>query len=546
MRFRIVVLISLTLTFSAIWAGSAVAAMTQIGNVPSSASGGGGCTTALNCTFFQANEDAYKVPSDGVITQFSIEQGSIVMPGDSAQLKIFRPLGGGLWLVSGQSAVEPLYPCPCGAIRDILPAHVSVKAGEMIGVKLHIAGNTKWTQSGVGSQTVAEVSAIDADVGTTLAPINLIASVARLNLDAVVEPDADGDGYGDESQDLCPGEAAHSDSPCSGYTIGSRFDLPATAWTDCSGPPACLEVPWTASGRTVVALTDGVIVRWRMYGGGVGDDFRLKVLRPEGPDFRVTAMSSTFTTGSTFGILSSPTRLPVKAADRIGVESDSGHFALFQHTGAGDWFMVNPSVGLGALASAFAAGPADFQLLLGADIEADVDRDGYGDETQDACPTDPTEQGACPKPVISVFKFTPSKFRVQPRGAAVARAPKRGSQLKITLSKASSVQFTVNLKATGSKVGKRCVKRTDANRRRRRCTFYSRFWSFTRDLPAGTSSLAFSGKMQKGARSQVLPAGSYVVGAYPSSSLSHVGGDIAKAKFRIVGQLSRSRVRART
>ncbi len=33
--------------------------------------------------------------------------------------------------------------------------------------------------------------------------------------------------------------------------------------------------------------------------------------------------------------------------------------------------------------------------MINADVEADADRDGFGDETQDACPTIPTTQQAC-------------------------------------------------------------------------------------------------------------------------------------------------------
>ena len=35
---------------------------------------------------------------------------------------------------------------------------------------------------------------------------------------------------------------------------------------------------------------------------------------------------------------------------------------------------------------------------MNADIEADADKDGFGDETQDQCPTDATTQGPCPTP----------------------------------------------------------------------------------------------------------------------------------------------------
>ena len=37
-----------------------------------------------------------------------------------------------------------------------------------------------------------------------------------------------------------------------------------------------------------------------------------------------------------------------------------------------------------------------FRLNVAADIEPDADHDGYGDETQDCCATDPSRQGPAP------------------------------------------------------------------------------------------------------------------------------------------------------
>ena len=39
-------------------------------------------------------------------------------------------------------------------------------------------------------------------------------------------------------------------------------------------------------------------------------------------------------------------------------------------------------------------------LLLNADLEPDADGDGYGDETQDGCPTEVSTQGECAPPPL--------------------------------------------------------------------------------------------------------------------------------------------------
>jgi hypothetical protein len=55
---------------------------------------------------------------------------------------------------------------------------------------------------------------------------------------------------------------------------------------------------------------------------------------------------------------------------------------------------------------------------LNADIEPDADADGFGDETQDLCPTDASTQGACPvapvapdttPPETTITKGAPNK-----------------------------------------------------------------------------------------------------------------------------------------
>ena len=52
------------------------------------------------------------------------------------------------------------------------------------------------------------------------------------------------------------------------------------------------------------------------------------------------------------------------------------------------------------------------ELLINADIEPDADNDGYGDETQDLCPTHPGD-GDCPDtdpPQTTITKGAPKKL----------------------------------------------------------------------------------------------------------------------------------------
>ncbi len=82
------------------------------------------------------------------------------------------------------------------------PVRVPVPAGAGLGL---FVANVGLACALVGTDAADSLSAAVADPSTTsvFTPATAFAAV-RLNLSAVWEPDADGDGYGDVSQDLCP------------------------------------------------------------------------------------------------------------------------------------------------------------------------------------------------------------------------------------------------------------------------------------------------------------------------------------------------------
>jgi hypothetical protein len=521
-------------------AAPSAGAVTSVGRTPlAPTASGGNCTSTTQCTFFQAADDgvnSYAVPSDGVITAYGIAEGSNLTGVNTAQLRIFRPAGGATWKIVGESAANPLWLGCCGALNVTLPARITVQPGDRIGVTVNYDGDTAWQVAAGAGNTVAQVSGVTPALGDTLVPLNLLATGnSHVNLVALVEPDADHDGFGDLTQDLCPGNPAHGDSGCSGYVLGSKFQVPLAGNTSC-GLPSCVQGNSSLTDGTVSALARGVIVRWRVFGNGGAGDMNLKVLRPEGAMVRVAAESPTLSVApSDYGIVTSaPTQIPIQAGDRIGVATTSGSYGVYQRLGIGHWETINPAPAVGSTAT-----PAEIstqtELLQSADVEADVDGDGYGDETQDACPSDPAEHGGCPKPVITGFKFSPKKFAVKTGGSVLTPSKaKKGSAIALTLSKASHVEFVVNLKATGRTVGKKCVKPTRKNKTKKHCTYFSKFWPFARELPVGASKIPFSGRIKKGTKSQTLKPGTYVVSAYPLSALSRVGGSTAKTTFKVV------------
>jgi hypothetical protein len=147
------------------------------------------------------------------------------------------------------------------------------------------------------------------------------------------------------------------------------------------------------------APVSGVITSWRLrtVAGAEPSAIRLQVWLPSNKAgiYTLEAQSEPVTpiaTESTFA-----TRVPIAAGDRLGI-SPSGANPIFpacvtentptevvvmrEYTEVG-------KIGVGSEAA------HDTLLPVVATIEPDADGDGYGDLTQDLCPSDPTTQGPC-------------------------------------------------------------------------------------------------------------------------------------------------------
>jgi hypothetical protein len=128
---------------------------------------------------------------------------------------------------------------------------------------------------------------------------------------------------------------------------------------------------------------------------------QLKVFEPEGLGYTVVGESEMSEVG--LGTYTFPTRIRVWGGDLLGssVEATNG---LGGRSVQGFIVCATGRRGEVALVSGnprFAATVApvsiwDAQNPISVTVEPDADRDGYGDETQDQCPTDASTQGPCP------------------------------------------------------------------------------------------------------------------------------------------------------
>jgi hypothetical protein len=219
-------------------------------------------------------------------------------------------------------------------------------------------------------------------------------------------------------------------------TIGGDVSTPGSP--EPCGAAACEVAQISLANGQTVAPFDGVVVRWRVNGST--GRLALRVLRTAGPSDYAFVSTSVYEMPATKGLETFATRQPIRAGDYVGVELGSIDAAIgWRNSGpAGDVLAAWSFVPDGRAAPPVAYGPR-WTFAYNADVEPDADHDGYGDETQDQCPTDPSTQGACPPPPAAPA----------PAGAASApaadRTPVRLTSLarSTRLTKGGAIAFVV-------------------------------------------------------------------------------------------------------
>jgi hypothetical protein len=253
-----------------------------------------------------------------------------------------------------------------------------------------------------------------------------------------------------------------------------------------------LDDPADRASTGLTSPTAGVIVRWRVVAGAS------------------TATSLTFTPRvieltNLFTALRSGTPHSIPASggtfefpDRLPIPKD-GWFAFDS--------VANGPVGAGPIVAATSTQPAAFiqkapavpdggtfsvgisigtpmnKLLVNADVEPDVDGDGFGDETQDLCTSRADVQSVCPPPKISTPTLSKGVFGFTSDIAA----------------KATTTLFKVS---NGRKVGKKCKSKA---KKGKKCKIYTKFAEWDDNVVAGANKISYAYKV--GGKS--LKKGSY-------------------------------------
>jgi hypothetical protein len=177
------------------WPGPASAA-TQIGETFPANSSGGTCIDGR--TLFQTGSPGgqYAAPSDGVITAWGHYGSPDFNPVSALKLKVARPVGGSDYQIVGDSPLETAVP---GVLNTYTNVRIPVAAGDVLATYLADDGFCLRAPA-PGYTTFEELG--DPAPGTTVALTG--PSDYQLDLSAMLEPDCDSDGFGDETQDSAP------------------------------------------------------------------------------------------------------------------------------------------------------------------------------------------------------------------------------------------------------------------------------------------------------------------------------------------------------
>jgi CSLREA domain-containing protein len=119
-------------------------------------------------------------------------------------------------------------------------------------------------------------------------------------------------------------------------------------------------------------------------------------------------------------------------------------------------------------------------------VAASADGAGFGsDQAFTTTAAAPGPAADVTAPVITAASVTPKRFG------------RKGTHFGYKLSEAASVAFTIERAAKGRRAGKKCVKPSRSNRRKRRCTRYKSAGALAQAGKLGANSKRFSGRVRR-------------------------------------------------
>ncbi len=179
----------------------------------------------------------FAAPADGVLTRWTIGLYRVNAPGGKVTLEVVRPGGSaGVYAIVGTDERDAGAPT---TDRQTLTfdTRIAIKAGDRLGV--HTDGPVEAAADNAPPGEVLHGNSATAPTAGQTITISGLYGGTALRLSAGLEPDADGDGFGDVSQDACPAKAARQVAPCEdATTTATATPTPTTGTTTAAAPAA--------------------------------------------------------------------------------------------------------------------------------------------------------------------------------------------------------------------------------------------------------------------------------------------------------------------
>lgn len=182
--------------------------------------GAGVCTgTNLSLPAASTAANGLTSPIDGVVVRWRVKSGSA---GNAVALRVLRQGAGTTFTGAGTST-------PGTTVAGVAEtaSRVRVRAGESIGLNISNSALVWANTPGATGVVWGSVNGFPTGLADGQSASGDGQTAKELLVQAVIEADADGDGFGDETQDGCPGDASRQTPPCATGERNPRGNPPA-------------------------------------------------------------------------------------------------------------------------------------------------------------------------------------------------------------------------------------------------------------------------------------------------------------------------------
>ncbi len=151
---------------------------------------------------------SYLAPAAGVVSTWSHKANAAT--GRELGLRVFRLVSGTTYTLVGSSGVQTLTASSVNSFLTRIPVQAGDRLGLYVGnLGFPIGGGASCAFSGGVGDLMHQGSANpEVATGSNASLASTYSNIYLLNVTASIEPDADGDGYGDETQDGCATSAS--------------------------------------------------------------------------------------------------------------------------------------------------------------------------------------------------------------------------------------------------------------------------------------------------------------------------------------------------